>query len=428
MKAVIMAGGKGTRMGTISRELPKPMVQIEGKPVIERQIDCLKGQGITQFILTVGYLGEQVIDYFGDGSGISPSTGQPFGVQITYYQESRPLGNAGALFQLRDQLTEDFLLLNGDLIFDIDLARFVKFHKEKGGLATVFAHPNDHPYDSTLLIADADQSVKKWLTTDDVRPRYYQNRVNAGLYLVSPDILQRDIGSKQIDLDREVLKPLAGKHQMFCYTSPEYVKDMGTPQRYAQVCEDVREGRVQQKNFRCEQRAVFLDRDGTINQYAGFVRNPEELQLIDGAAQAIRQMNQAGYLCIVVTNQPVIARGEVTVEGLQEIHQKMETLLGQQGAYVDAIYYCPHHPDRGYAGEIPELKINCNCRKPKPGMLWKAAQDFHINLGKSWMVGDEKTDMMAGKAAGCRTALIGKTAYGQDMTVSSLLEFSEKFL
>ena len=428
MKAVIMAGGKGTRMGTISRELPKPMVQIEGKPVIERQIDCLKDQGITQFILTVGYLGEQVIDYFGDGSGISPSTGQPFGVQITYYQESRPLGNAGALFQLRDQLTEDFLLLNGDLIFDIDLARFVKFHKEKGGLATVFAHPNDHPYDSTLLIADADQSVKKWLTTDDVRPRYYQNWVNAGLYLVSPDILQRDIGSEQIDLDREVLKPLAGKHQMFCYTSPEYVKDMGTPQRYAQVCEDVREGRVQQKNFQYEQRAVFLDRDGTINQYAGFVRNPEELQLIDGAAQAIRQMNQAGYLCIVVTNQPVIARGEVTVEGLQEIHQKMETLLGQQGAYVDAIYYCPHHPDKGYAGEIPELKINCNCRKPKPGMLWKAAQDFHINLGKSWMVGDEKTDIMAGKAAGCRTVLIGKTAYGQDMTVSSLLEFSEKFL
>lgn len=232
----------------------------------------------------------------------------------------------------------------------------------------------------------------------------------------------------KVDLDRQLLKPLAGTGKMFCYDSPEYVKDMGTPERYYSVCEDYKTGRVSGKNLKNKQKAVFLDRDGTINKYVGFLRNIDEFELIDGVADAIKKINDSGYLTIVVTNQPVIARGEVSFEGLEEIHNKMETLLGKEGAYLDAIYFCPHHPHKGYEGERPELKFDCDCRKPKPGMLLNAARDFNIDLSQSWMIGDGENDIKAGQNAGCQTALIGSESYGQTVTVSSLKDFVEQYL
>ena len=200
---------------------------------------------------------------------------------------------------------------------------------------------------------------------------------------------------------------------------------MGTPDRYYSVCADYREGRVTGKNLKNKQKAIFLDRDGTINKYVGFLRNIDDFELIDGVAEAIRKINESGYLAIVVTNQPVIARGEVSFNELEEIHNKMETLLGKEGAYLDAIYYCPHHPHKGYEGERPELKIDCDCRKPKPGMLLKAAEDFNIDLSKSWMIGDGQNDIEAGINAGCKTVLIGDSNenYGQTESKSSILEF-----
>lgn len=406
MKAVIMAGGKGTRIASVARDIPKPMIPIEGRPVLEHELECLREQGFTDIILTVSHLGHVIMDYFGDGSGISPATGKPFGVKIEYFVEAEPLGNAGALFRLKDKLTEDFLLLNADAIFDIDFGRFVAWHWKKGGLATLFTHPNSHPYDSGLILADEDGAVRQWLTKEDARPQWYRNRVNAGLHVLSPALLEKQPDTPKIDLDRQLLKPLAGTGKMYCYDSPEYVKDMGTPERYECVCRDYAAGLVRARNLRNKQRAIFLDRDGTINRYVGFLRDIEQFELLPGAAEAIRRINASGYLAIVVTNQPVIARGEVTREQLREIHDKMETLLGREGAYVDAIYYCPHHPHRGYPGEVAELKIDCDCRKPKPGLLLQAAEDYNIDLTKSWMIGDSQSDMQAGEAAGCKTALV----------------------
>ncbi len=432
MKTVIMAGGKGTRISSVAFDVPKPMIKIEGKPVLEREIECLRDQGFTDLIITVSHLAEHIINYFGDGSS--------FGVAIEYFIEETPLGNAGALFKMQDKLNEDFLLLNADSVFDIDFNRFVDYHKSKGGLVTLFTHPNSHPYDSGVLITGEDGSVDRWLTKEDVRPRWYRNRVNAGLHVINPNVLDmldvdvEKIGTEdqngkiiKVDLDRQILKPLCETGKMFCYDSPEYVKDMGVPDRYESVCSDYREGRVQAKNLKNKQKAVFLDRDGTINRYVGFLRNIEEFELLPGVAAAIRKINESGYLAIVVTNQPVIARGEVTYEQLQEIHNKMETLLGMQGAYLDRIYFCPHHPLKGYEGEIPELKIKCECRKPKSGMFFKAEKDFNIDLSQSWMVGDSENDIKAGKAAGCRTALIGVADYLQDVTISSLEEFVNQF-
>ena len=236
MKVVIMAGGKGTRISSVASDIPKPMIKIENKPVLEHEIECLRDQGFTDIILTVSHLGDIIMNYFGDGSGISPVTGQPFDVKIEYFLEKEPLGNAGALFRLKDNLTEDFLLLNADAMFDVDFNRFVAYHREKGGLVTLFTHPNSHPYDSGLIIADKDGSVDRWLVKEDSRPTYYRNRVNAGLHVISPAVLDVEINTPKIDLDRQLLKPLAGTGKMFCYDSPEYVKDMGTPDRYYAVC------------------------------------------------------------------------------------------------------------------------------------------------------------------------------------------------
>lgn len=278
MKVVIMAGGKGTRISSVASDIPKPMIKIDGVPILEREIECLKTQGFDDIIITVSHLGNIIMDYFGDGSGNSPTTGKPFDVHIEYYLENKPLGNAGALFKIKDKLTSDFLLLNADAMFDVDFNRFVAFHQKHGGLVTLFTHPNSHPYDSGLIIATNNGAVKNWLTKEDVRPRYYKNRVNAGLHIINPKILElsginadsigeTDENGKivKVDLDRQLLKPLSGTGKMFCYDSPEYVKDMGTPERYYAVCEDFEKGRVSGKNLKNKQKAVFLDRDGTIN-------------------------------------------------------------------------------------------------------------------------------------------------------------------
>ena len=431
MKAVIMAGGKGTRIQSVVSDIPKPMIKIGKIPVLEYEIKNLVKQGFTDIIITVSHLGHIIKEYFGDGSF--------WGANITYYEEEYPLGNGGALFFLRRQLDSDFLLLNADVVFDVDFHRFVKFHKEKGGLVTLFTHPNSHPYDSGLIIADENGKVKKWLAKEEERPKYYKNLVNAGLHIINPAVLDMvDVGnnysrkteviSEKIDLDRQILKPLVQMGQVFSYNSPEYVKDMGTPDRLQAVEKDFLTGRIKAKNLRNKQRAIFLDRDGTINIYKGFLRNINDFELIQGIGDAIQKINEQGYLAIVVTNQPVIARGELSKEELEEIHNRMETELGREGAYLDGIYVCPHHPDKGYEGEVAELKFDCVCRKPKPGMLLCAAKDFNINLEESWMVGDRESDIKAGRAAGCKTALVGWEDYGQDVTVASVADFVEHFV
>ena len=411
MKVVIMAGGKGTRIASVRSDVPKPMINICGKPILEHQIDNLKACGLTDIILVIGYLGDKIKEYFGDGS--------KFGVNIEYFVEDHPLGTAGALFKM-PQLTEDFLLLCGDVIIDVDFNRFIAFHKEHKAWASLVAHPNGHPYDSSLLVTEIDapktvggmpedtHQVIQWMAKEDERT-YYKNRVNAGIELISPELLKETMKNfvprhpetpDKIDLDRDVLKPNIPSGKIFAYDTPEYIKDMGTPDRFYETEKDIESGKVHARNLKNKQKAIFLDRDGTINKMVGFVTKPEQFELIEGAAEAIKAINKSGYLAIVVTNQPVIARGDCTFEELQTIHDKMETELGKVGAFVDAIYVCPHHTDKGFEGERPEYKCNCDCRKPKPGLLLKAAKDFNIDLSESYMIGDSHRDVEAGENAG----------------------------
>ena len=163
-----------------------------------------------------------------------------------------------------------------------------------------------------------------------------------------------------------------------------------------------------------KQKAIFLDRDGTINRYVGLVKSAEQLGLEECAAEAIKLINQSGYLAIVITNQPVIARGDCSIEELNEIHNKLETLLGEKGAYLDAIYYCPHHPDGGYPGERKEYKVKCNCRKPETGLIDKAVERFNIDISESYMIGDTTRDVMTGVNAGLHTILLHTGEAGND--------------
>lgn len=413
MKVVIMAGGKGTRIAQVNATVPKPMIPIEGKPILEYQIETLKKQGYTDIILIVGHMGNVIQKYFGDGSA--------FGVQISYIVEEQPLGTAGALYFLKEEIQNDFLLLNGDIIFDVDIQKFLEYHCNQRTAATILTHPNSHPYDSGIIIADDKNRVTNWLHKEDER-LWYKNRVNAGLHMFSPRIFESFHEAKKCDLDRDVLKPLIKEGELSVYDSPEYIKDMGTPDRYYAVIEDIKSGKVSAKNLKNKQKAIFLDRDGTINKYVGFLTDINEFELLDGVTEAIKMINESGYLAIVVTNQPVIARGEVSVGELQEIHNKMETLLGQSGAYIDDIFYCPHHPHKGYEGERPEYKIECECRKPKPGMLFAAAEKYNIDLRESWMIGDGENDIEAGRNAGCKVCSVGNVEIENVPRYDSLLE------
>lgn len=408
-----MAGGKGTRIASVKSDVPKPMIPICGKPILEWQIENLKACGLTDITLVIGYLGHVIKNYFGNGNR--------FGVNIDYFVEDSPLGTAGALFKM-PELTADFLLLCGDVILDVDFYRFIEFHKRNHAWASLMAHPNGHPYDSSLLVTEVlppqvsggnpvdTHRVIRWMNKEDER-HYYKNRVNAGIEIISPELLKETLKNfvprhpetpDKIDLDRDVLKPNIPSGKIFAYDTPEYIKDMGTPDRYYEVEKDIQSGKVKGRNLSQKQKAIFLDRDGTINKYVGFLTKPEQFELLPGVTEAIKKINKSGYLAIVVTNQPVIARGDCSWDELLGIHDKMETELGKDGAYVDAIYICPHHKDKGFAGERSEYKFDCDCRKPKPGLLQQAAEDFNIDLSQSYMIGDSDNDVKAGQMAGCK--------------------------
>lgn len=410
MKAVIMAGGKGTRIASITKdEIPKPMLTIGEKPILEHQIDCLKKSNIDEVIIVIGHLGEKIKAYFNDGS--------KWGIKITYFEEdpNKPLGTAGSLYYLKEEIAEDFILVFGDVFFCIDFNKMIEFHKSNKSDATLLTHPNSHPFDSDLVVVDENNRVKQFDSKENNRNYDYKNLVNSGIYIFSPKIFEYINELKKYGLEKDVItKMIENGDKVLSYHSTEYVKDMGTPERYDSVNNDYANGLCEKRNLSHKQKAIFLDRDGTINVHIPFLVNKEDFKLIDGVNEAIKLVNNSEYLCIVVTNQPIIARGESTVENLNEIHKRMETLLGKDGAYIDGLYYCPHHPDKGFEGEIPELKINCDCRKPKTGMLLQAAKDYNIDLSKSIMIGDTTLDIKMAENAGMKSILVLTGEAGKD--------------
>ncbi len=406
IEAVIIAGGKGTRLSKYTGEIPKPMVELNGKPVLEYQIEVLKNNNICNIAITVGHLKEIIIDYFG--------TGEKFGVNIIYITEDFPLGTGGALYYLKNKVKENFFVVFGDIIFDIDIHLLSEFHINNNAMISLVTHPNSHPFDSDLVVCNNDGQVVSMIEKNDKKDAFYCNLVNSGAYMFNEGAIDLIQEPKKIDIEKDVIVPNINNNNIYSYKTSEYLKDMGTYDRLSEVESHISKGIVSKRKLSNLQKCIFLDRDGTINRKNGLICKPEQLELEDSAATAISKINHSGYLCIVISNQPVIARNLCTFDELSEIHNKMETLLGNEGAFIDDIYFCPHHPDSGYPEERKEYKIECDCRKPKIGMIMEAKKKYNIDLDQSFIIGDTTTDIMTGINANLKTVLVNTGDKGLD--------------
>ncbi|QEL57712.1 HAD-IIIA family hydrolase [Chromobacterium paludis] len=400
----ILAGGMGTRLRERSGDLPKPMVPVLGKPVLQHQIELCRKYGFTDIALLVQHRYEKIADFFGDGSA--------FDVSLTYVIEEVPRGTAGALRDALPILDERFLVLYGDTFIDVNLRKFWNAHISSSAAGMLLLHPNDHPQDSDLVDIDSQGKVQGILPYPHPPGRVVRNLVNAALYVLERDGLEDVTPAKgKADIAKNMFPLMLGLgRHLHGYITPEYIKDMGTPDRLDKVERDLILGLPERLSCRHLRRAVFLDRDGTLNREVNHLKTRDQLELLPGVAAAVRSLNRNGTLAVVVTNQPVVARGDVTLEELEQIHAGLESELGAGGAFLDGLYFCPHHPDKGFPGEVMALKLACRCRKPEPGLIDVACQDLNIDRHNSWMVGDTTSDIEAGQRAGVRTILL-RTGY-----------------
>ena len=409
MQAIIVAGGYGSRMGELYKDVPKSMLLINKKPLLEHQILQLRKFGIIDITILLHFQAKKIKEYF--------KTGINWGVNLKYCLERTPLGTAGALKHAKPLLEkEDFLVIYGDKMFNLNLTKLAECHKKKGGIATIVVHPTTHLKDSDLFELDEENRIIE--VHSKPHDRDYHNIANASIYVLSPKVLEYIQKGVKLDFAHDVLPMLASmnryfpkeKEQTFAYPTHEYIKDIGTPERYAEIQKDFDEGKAKTKK-----KAIFLDRDGTLTKSID-ADGEASIELFDFSAEAVKKINQSEYLAVLTTNQPNIAKGLKTEQELEKEFCKLENMLGKKGAYLDKIYYCPHHPEKGFKGEIEKYKIECNCRKPKSGMLEKAAKELNIDLSESYVVGDMTADILAGKNAfecrGVKETICVKTGWG----------------
>ena len=393
--ATIIAGGIGSRAhGMTGDRIPKALLPVAGVPIIFRQLEVLAREGITSVTVLAGHLGDQL-------QPVLAGEAQRLGIAVDVIVEKEPLGTAGCLTAL-GRLPHDTLIVYGDMLFDLDLSRLARFHVAQGAILTIIAHPNDHPETSDLLVA-RDGRVQAILSAKSPRQGDFRNLVPAGLYLAGPRFLTGLVPSRKADMIHDVLPALIAEGlPIGAYNTPEYLRDVGTPARHAMAETDIADGRVERESLRHKRPAIFFDIDGTLGEEPGGhgVMLPDQVALLPGAAAALKAVVAADYLAVAVTNRPQLAKGMLERDGLERIFGRLETLLARDRAWLNRIYFCPHHPEKGHAGEVAALKIACRCRKPGPGLLEEAARDLNIDLQASAVIGDSLRDIGAAQAMG----------------------------
>jgi mannose-1-phosphate guanylyltransferase/phosphomannomutase len=406
MHAVIIAGGLGTRAHAMTGDrIPKALLPVAGIPIVFRQMRVLRREGVTRLTVLGGHHGAQLRD------GMA-SEAAALGLTLEVRVEAQPLGTAGCLREL-GAVDADALIVNGDMLFDLALEPLVAFHRDRRALITIVAHPNDHPRTSDLIAA-TDGLVTAVLPRNVPRDGDHRNLVPAGIYLASPDFFQHVPAGIASDMIRDVLPPLiAAGGRVGAYDTPEYLRDVGSPARHAMAESDLAIGLPEALNNRHKRPAIFFDVDGVLNEEPGTlgVLHPDQVVLVEGAGAAVRRAREAGMLAVAVTNRPQVARGDITFDDLDRIFGRLEALLAAERGVLDRIYFCPHHPDSGFAGEVKALKFRCECRKPGDLMFRNAIADLPIDPKRSATIGDSLRDIGAARAIGVYAYGV-RTGYG----------------
>jgi len=381
-QAAILIGGKGTRLGDAVLSTPKPLLEVCGRPFVEHIMLNLRRFGFRDFVLLAGYQAQVVQEKYGPGSAFA----KELQAEIKVIVEPSPLGTGGALKFAQSHLQEQFLLLNGDSIFDfnyLDLANCDNPSEPTDWLCRVALLPVERA-DRYGFVELEGSRVRAFLE----KPAEPQSGlINSGVYWLRSALLDV-ITDSPCSLEQEVFPRIAAQGRMVGRVYRGFFIDIGIPQDL-QFAREHLTGKLQKP-------AAFLDRDGTLNHDDGYTHRIEEFRWVDGAREAIRRLNDAGYLVFVVTNQAGIARGYYDAACVERLHQWMQAELAREGAHIDDFRYCPHHPE----GTVPELAIACECRKPNSGMLTSLIRQWKPDIGRSFMLGDSDKDALAGAGAG----------------------------
>jgi mannose-1-phosphate guanylyltransferase/phosphomannomutase len=406
MHAAIIAGGLRTRGAAMTADLiPKALLPVGGVPIIFRQMRVLRREGVTRVSVLAGQLGDRL------GPALEPEAAA-LELDLQVIVEPKPLGTGGCLTAL-DPGSEEMLIVYGDMLFDVALAPLWEFHRRKNALLTVVAHPNDHPRSSDLIV-ERGGMVQEILPRRQPRRHDHRNLVPAGFYLASSAFFAALEPRVKADMINDVLPRLiATGASIAVYNTPEYLRDIGSPARHALAERDLVGGGVAALNSAHPRPAIFFDCDGVLNQEPGDpgIVAPDDVKTIPGAGAAVRRARAAGLLTVAVTNRPQVAKGLVTFEGLDHVLGRLEALLAEDGGVLDRIYFCPHHPESGFAGEIAALKIRCECRKPGTLLLRQALADLPIDRPRSMLVGDSLRDIGAARGIGIWAYGV-RTGYG----------------
>jgi D,D-heptose 1,7-bisphosphate phosphatase len=421
---VIMAGGRGSRMIRDGFSIPKVIIPVTETSVLEEHIALLRKFKANNIFICL-HENSSLIKNFVQSKFHDHK-------DIIFLFEKQPRGSVGCLLDNFDLIQKRSIILFGDTYADVNLDKALEFHLNMNADLTTFAYPNDHPKDSDLLIVENTSRVVGVSKYPHRNLERLENLANRALFIAEKSALVDNFKpSGTVDLSKELIPFLIAKGlNVQAYRSPEYMKDMGTKPRLEKLRSDLSSRKHVTQRIDAVRKAVFLDRDGVINHDTGHIRCARDLKLFDFSSRAISLLNSLGYLVLLVSNQPVIARGEVTEAEFKLINAKLDFELSNEHAFIDKKYYCPHHPDAGFDGEITELKRKCDCRKPETGLIAMARQDYNIDIKNSWMVGDQTSDIELGRRVGLLTIAV-ETGFGlkdlknrvrPDFKVPNLLE------
>lgn len=379
-QAVVLAGGLGSRLGELTHATPKPLLPVGGRPFLAYLVDWLARSGIEEIMVSTGYLPDQFAAFLD-----SENWNDPYNVPIklTETREEVRAGTAGALALAADRLAERFLLVNGDTFFDCDLAPI---------LGAAERLPAGHMLLTVRKIEDAARYGRILISDGGLVSRFSEkDRPGSGLISTGIAVLDRSVldlaGDPPSSLEQDVYPRLAESGRLHAVSADGYFIDIGLPNTYREAQRELpRHG---------YKPAIFFDRDGVLNVDHGHTYQPDDLEFIEGAIEAVRMARRAGYLTVVITNQAGVAKGYYDEAAVGAFHRKMNAELRLQDAWIDAFYYCPYHPE----GIVGTYRRPHPDRKPEPGMINRAIRELRIDRARSLLVGDKHSDMLAAKNA-----------------------------